>query len=82
MKQGKQNKKQQLHHNFKKSATKRKGDLRTMKKELGFWIDFDNEMIFFSNTFMKGARQMGSGEYELYMRVVTDFPDFKRITIK
>lgn len=53
-----------------------------MKKELGFWIDFDNEMIFFSNTFMKGARQMGSGEYELYMRVVSDFPDFKRITIK
>ncbi len=53
-----------------------------MKNVLGFWIDFDNEMIFFSTTFMKGARQMGSGEYELYMRVVSDFPDFKRITIK
>lgn len=53
-----------------------------MKQVLGFWIDFDNEMIFFSSTFMNGARQMGSGEYDLYMKVVTDFPEFKRITVK
>ena len=46
-------------------------------KKIRIFVDFDNEIIFFSNTFMKGARQMGSGEYELYMKVVLDFPNYK-----
>lgn len=60
--------------------------MRTIKKAekkvaFGFFFDIENETIFFSKTFMKGAKQMGSGESVLYMNIVSDYPNFKRVTI-
>jgi len=55
-----------------------------MKKavDFGFFINYDEKTIFFSNTFMKWAKVMTTGEYQLYMEVISDFPDFKQVTIK
>lgn len=48
----------------------------------GFFVDENEKIIFLSSTFMNGAKVMSSGEYQLYMQLLADFPNYKRVVIK
>lgn len=49
--------------------------------KFGFFIDDNEKIIFFSSTFMKWAKVMSTGEHQLYMQVIADFPNFKHVVI-
>lgn len=53
--------------------------MKKKDKAFGFFVNFDKEEIYFSRTFMDGAKVMGSGEFQMYMELQNEFPTFKKI---
>ena len=43
----------------------------------GYDIDFSNHTIFFGKKFMKLAKQYGTQEYNTFLGLIRDMPDFK-----
>ena len=43
----------------------------------GYDIDFSDRTIFFGKKFMKLAKQYGTQEYNTFLGLIRDMPDFK-----
>ena len=48
----------------------------------GFFVDENEKIIFISETFMNGAKVMSSGECQLYMQLIADYPNYKQVVVK